>query len=188
MTPPIQAQFRAFELCPVDILKIVIVGQDPYPQPGYATGLAFANPKNTPIISPSLKLIKDRIEKDFTHLYSQPTTFDITLESWASQGVLLLNSALTVLKNQPGSHSDIWNPFISTLLTRLSNEGGLIFLLFGATASNMKCFLNPKNNHIFAYKHPAYYARIGQELECDGFIKAKALLQERGQDIHFLNT
>lgn len=179
--------FRAFELCPLNILRIVIVGQDPYPQPGYATGLAFANPPNTSPISPSLELIKNRVEKDFTHLYSQPTTFDITLESWAKQGVLLLNSSLTVIANHPGSHTSIWYPFISSLLTELSKQGNLIFILFGSNAISMQKLLYKKNNSIFAYKHPAYYARLGQEFECDGFIKAKSRLNELGQDIDFLN-
>lgn len=175
-------------MTPVKTLKVVIVGQDPYPQKGYATGLAFANPANTPVISPSLKLLKDRVESDFTHLYSQPTTFDITLESWARQGVLLLNSSLTVLENRPGIHTKLWHPLISTLLTNLSQQGGLIFILLGSVAAEFKHLLYTKNNHIFVYKHPAFYARLGQEFICDGFLKTKALLQERGQDIYFLNT
>ena len=185
--PDIKIIGRAFDLCPLDKLRVVIVGQDPYPQKGYATGLAFANPKDTITLSPSLKLIKNRIENDFTHLYPQSTTFDITLESWANQGILLLNSALTVLVNKPGSHSIIWYPLISTLLSRLSQRGNLIFLLFGSTAKSMQNLLYRKNNHIFAYNHPAYYARVGQEFICGGFLKTKAILQQNGQDIHFLN-
>lgn len=174
---------QAFKLCPPTCLKVVIVGQDPYPQKGYATGLAFANPINTKIISPSLSLLKERVYNDFYTDRPNEFNFDITLESWAKQGILLLNSALTVEENKPESHSRLWYPAMSALLHDISKKENLIFILLGSTAATFKNFIISKNNHIFAYKHPAYFARISHEFICDGFIKTNEILSERKQQI-----
>lgn len=169
--------FKAFQVTPYKDLKVVIIGQDPYPQQGIATGLAFANDANTPDnkISPSLELIMDELLwGDFP-----PYKFDITLESWAKQGVLLLNSALTVRYNIPNSHNLLWRPFMSSLLEQLSQRNtGIIYLLFGEQAKSFKSFINPNTNYILEYPHPAYQARLKQRLNCDGFDKANQILKQ----------
>ena len=178
--------FKAFKSCPKENVKVIIIGQDPYPQKGYATGLAFANPRDTVNISPSLSLIKDRIFKDFRG-YNEgmvdlpmgdpyPPYFDITLESWAKQGVLLLNSSLTVEENKPGSHSNLWYPFMKEFISRFSLENpGTIYVLFGKEAKILKSFIN-KNNTILEYNHPTYYLRTNKEFDCNTFTKVNEIL------------
>jgi uracil-DNA glycosylase len=180
--------FKCFNLCDYDNLKVVILGQDPYPQKGFATGLAFGNPKDTKICSPSLQVIINKITKDFPNynyvsdlpfpdIYDDK--FDITLESWAKQGVLLLNSSLTVEENKIQSHSDIWYTFIKELLIGLSSiNSGIVYLLFGNSARNFKPFINKKSNYIFEYKHPSYFARNNQGFDCDGFIQVNKILKQ----------
>lgn len=161
--------FRAFSILPPDKVKVVLVGQDPYPQKGVATGVLFANKENTPEdkLSPSLKVIKNSLlrllqnpEKEFN--------FDPTFIPLVKQGVLMINSALTVEMNKPGSHSMIWRPFISTLLRNLSNMNhNIIFVLFGSQARTFRPYIN-KENFCVELAHPAYYARVGGEEQQEG--------------------
>lgn len=180
--------FKAFKSCPYNNLKVVILGQDPYPQRGYATGLAFANPSGTKDVSPSLDKIIGLIMKDFPDYESfcdlpfgdpYEEVFDITLNKWAEQGVLLLNSSLTVEESRVGSHSNIWYSFMKELLGNLSEiNSGIIYLLFGSDAKVLGTFINKHSNYVFGYDHPAYYARVNKGFECDGFIKANQILKQ----------
>lgn len=175
---------EAFKQCPYEKVKVVIIGQDPYPQPGYATGLLFANPKDTKELSPSLLLIKDRIYKDFYLTTPNQFKFDCTLQNWANQGILLLNSALTVVTNKPGSHSNLWYPFIKDLVIELNKRlHGIIYILIGSNAHLFKKFININNNYLFCYKHPAYYLRIKQEYKCDGFLQINKILKSINNEI-----
>lgn len=157
--------FRAFNLCPYDSLKIVMLGQDPYPQKGVATGILFGNRKETEEInlSPSLQIIKEAvINFEIPHNF---LIFDSTLESWAKQGILMLNSALTVELNQIGSHTMLWRPFISKLLNNLSNrENAIVYVLFGSQAKTFKPYINKLNNYIIEVEHPAYFARTNTKM------------------------
>lgn len=179
--------FKAFKSCKYKDLRVVIIGQDPYPQQGYATGLAFANFEDGRVMSPSLQLIYERLVKDYPNEDYGELPFDIaygfgfdrTLESWANQGVLLLNSSLTVIENKVGSHSNIWYPFMKELITNLSEVNcGIIYLLFGNEAKVFKSFINSKSNYVLEYYHPAYFARINKEFDCDGFIKVNQILKQ----------
>lgn len=150
--------FEAFRKCSFDKLKIVFLGQDPYPQKGIATGVAFANKIDTPYdkLSPSLKVIVDSLNKYYNDLPNGE--FDYSLDSWSKQGVLLLNSALTVIENKPGSHSLIWRPFISKLLNNISkSKKGTIFVLFGKQAASFRKFI--ESNLIIETIHPSFCAR-----------------------------
>lgn len=157
--------FRAFELCPLKDLKVVMLGQDPYPQKGVATGILFGNRKEVTEsnLSPSLSVIKEAvINYEITHY---GLTFDNTLESWARQGILMLNSALTVEMNKVGSHTMLWRPFISKLLKNLSSYNtGIIYVLFGRQAQTFKPYINERFNHIFEVEHPAYFARSNKKM------------------------
>ena len=154
--------FKAFTLCSLNNLKIVFIGQDPYPQKGVATGILFGNKKGTTTLSPSLQIIKEAcIDYSIPH---GRIKFDETLESWGKQGILLLNSALTVEVGKPNSHSMIWRPFISKLLDNLKLYTGIVYVLFGTQAQTFKPYIDSKFNNIIEENHPAYYARINKPM------------------------
>ena len=156
--PDTSKTFRALKMCQLKDVRVVILGQDPY-HDGSATGLAFANPKNTRRISPSLKNIITAIETDYGSKHSVNVKglldVDITLESWASQGVLLLNTALTVEKGKAGSHTELWKDFTRMFVEMLSrNKSNLVFVLWGKKAQEYEMYI--RNNHtILKAAHPA---------------------------------
>ena len=161
--------FRAFEECPYNDLKVVILGEDPYPQKGIATGLAFANENNIST-SKSLSKIIEALE-------IEENRFDKSLVSWAKQGILLLNSALTVEENKSGSHILLWRPFIKQLLLNLQDYNpGLIFVLLGSEAQSFEYLLNPKICNIIKDKHPAYYVRTHTVMSRNIFDKVNEIL------------
>lgn len=157
--------FKAFEVCPYDELKVVMLGQDPYPQKGVATGILFGNKEGTrdKDLSPSLQIIKEAaINFEIPH---NCIIFDPTLESWAKQGILMINSALTVEMNKIGSHVMLWRPFIASLLKKLSeNDTGIIYVLFGKQAQTFKPYINKQFNTVLEENHPAYFARTGEAM------------------------
>lgn len=152
--------FKAFKLCPFENLKIVFLGQNPYPQKGVATGILFGNKKEVleEDLSPSLKIIKEAIINfEIPH---NNVIFDQTLENWAKQGILMINSALTVEMNKIGSHVMLWRPFISKLLKNLSESlCSIVYVLFGKQAETFNPYINKKFNHVLKIEHPAYFAR-----------------------------
>ena len=127
MCPEYSNIFKAFELCKYDDCKVIFLGQDPYPPTGVATGILFGNKLGTKELSPSLKVIKERcVNYEIPH---GPIEFDITLESWAKQGILMINSALTCEVGRVGAHFDIWKPFVSKLIHNMSyKDGGMIYV------------------------------------------------------------
>lgn len=152
--------FKAFKLCPFEDLKVVFLGQDPYPQKGVATGILFGNKKEVleEDLSPYLKIIKEAvINFEIPH---NNIIFDQTLENWAKQGILMINSALTVEMNKIGSHVMLWRPFISKLLKNLSESScSIVYVLFGKQAETFNPYINKKFNHVLKIEHPAYFAR-----------------------------
>lgn len=188
--------FRAFSILPPNKVRVVLVGQDPYPQKGIATGILFANKENTPEdkLSPSLKVIKNSFLRLLQNS-EKDINFDPSLTYIAKQGVLMINSALTVEMNKPGSHSMIWRPFVSTLLRNLSNMNhNIIFVLFGSQARTFRPYIN-KKNFCVELVHPAYYARVGGEEQQEGecvyarlWESINAVLVSMGEDrINWLN-
>lgn len=175
--------FRAFKLCNYNNLKCIILGMDPYPQKGIATGLAFANYADQKI-SPSLNVIKEALLSN-NKFYE----FDQTLEFWAEQGVLLLNSALTVELNKPGSHTALWRNFIIKVLKNLSlYSPGLVYILFGNTAASFSSFIN-KTNHVLKEMHPAYYARYSIPMDSTVFDQANRIIYNmNGEKIQWLKN
>lgn len=155
--PSKQNIFKAFKLCSLKDCKVIIVGQDPYPQEGVATGIVFGNKKGTEHLSPSLEVVKECvINYEIPH---GPIEFDITLEDWAKQGILMINSALTCEVGLVGSHTNKWHPFISKLIENISlYDNGLCFVLFGNQAGELKKYIKGSHKIIESY-HPAYYAR-----------------------------
>lgn len=152
--------FKAFTLCSPERVKVIMLGQDPYPQKGVATGLAFGN--NTKEISPSLKIIRDSINEYAKSKGDFMPIIDNSLQSWAEQGVLLLNSALTVEEGIPGSHTLTWRPFIQSFLRDMSlTRPDIIYVFFGKTAQS---YISSLSNFLYepiimVSEHPSYYAR-----------------------------
>ena len=172
--------FKTFKLCPYSNLRVVFCGQDPFPQKEVATGILFGNRKETndEDLSPSLQVIKDSVMNlDIPNNYA---IFDPTLENWAKQGILMLNSALTVEMNRIGSHVMLWRPFISSLLKRLSdNRRDIIYVLFGKQAQTFKPYINKQSNTILEEQHPAYYARIGMRMPPTVFEQVNRFTKEK---------
>jgi uracil-DNA glycosylase len=156
--PDTSRTFKAFRLCPLSDVRVVILGQDPY-HDGSATGLAFANRTGTRKVSPSLKNIITAVETDYGTKQGVNVKglldVDITLESWARQGVLLLNTALSVEKGKAGSHTDLWKPFTKMIIEALSlYRNNLVFVLWGKKAQEYETYIRG-NNTILKAAHPA---------------------------------
>lgn len=162
--------FKAFQLCSLKDCRVVFLGQDPYPQKGVATGILFGNKATTKEedLSPSLQIIKES-SIDFTKAHNLPIQFDITLESWAKQGILMLNSALTVETNKIGSHTQLWRPFVSQFIKSLSDYGNYLFVLFGQQAQTFEPYINKNYSYIIKENHPAFYARSNKRMPSDIF-------------------
>ena len=175
--PPSPLIFRAFELTPYNELKVVILGQDPYHNPGQAMGLSFSVPKGvrTP---PSLKNIYKELHSDIG--FSIPEHGDLT--QWAEQGVFLLNAMLTVEERKPGSHKKIgWQKFTDAVIKTISdNKEGIIFMLWGRYAQSKKIFIDTEKHHVLEAAHPSPLARNAFS-GCKHFTECNALLTEQGQ-------
>lgn len=151
-TPPLKQVFRAFEECPHDKLKVIIIGQDPYPHLGIADGLAFSC-GNTMKPQPSLQNIFEAIE--YTIHQEFPTYQDPNLVRWANQGVLLLNSALTCEIDKVGSHYSVWKEFVAYTMDMLNfTDSGLIFVLMGKQAQELESMIGD-HHYIIKTTHPA---------------------------------
>lgn len=175
--PPGGSIFRAFELTPVDKVKVVILGQDPYHGPGQAMGLSFSVPENIPA-PPSLRNIFQEIENDLgIRMSGSP---DLT--RWAQQGVLLLNSVLTVRAGSPASHSKIgWTEFTDAVIRYLSdNCNGIVFLLWGNFARSKRDLIDMSRHHVLEAAHPSPLAR-GAFFGCRHFSRTNSILISEGK-------
>ncbi len=152
--------FKAFNLTPFSKVKVVILGQDPYHGKGQATGLSFSVPKGVRL-PPSLRNIYKEIESD---LKIKKDFSDGDLESWAKQGVLLLNSVLTVVSGAPTSHkAKGWEELTDNVIRTLSEQReGIVFILWGNFAKSKKDLIDTKKHFIIESAHPSpLSARVG---------------------------
>lgn len=174
--PPGPQIFRAFDLCPVDKVKVVILGQDPYHGAGQAMGLSFSVPSGVPA-PPSLKNIFREIETDCSIRMSGNT--DLT--PWAQQGVLLLNAILTVEANIAASHSRLgWETFTDAVISYLnSNRRDIVFMLWGSFARSKARLIDPQRHCVLQAAHPSPLAR-GAFFGCRHFSKANEFLSLHG--------
>ncbi len=175
--PPGSMIFKAFELTPVDSVKVVILGQDPYHGPGQAMGLSFSVPSNVPA-PPSLKNIFREISDDLgIRMSGNPN-----LEPWARQGVLLLNTSLTVQSGMANSHSRIgWGEFTDAVIKYISdNCEGVVFLLWGRFAQSKKSLIDQTKHHVLEAAHPSPLAG-GAFFGCRHFSKTNKILVEEGK-------
>lgn len=164
LCPSIKDVFKAFKLCPYNKCRVIFVGQDPYPQRGVAQGVLFGNSSDTPEnkLSSSLQIIKESvINFEIPH---NLITFDPTLESWAKQGILMINSALTTEVGKIGVHMMKWRPFMIAFLKQMSMiNPGIIYVLFGSQAQILEPYIS-KNNYVLKIEHPAYFARTNKKM------------------------
>ncbi len=176
--PPANLTFNAFNLTPLDGLKIVLLGQDPYHQPNQAMGLSFSVPYGVKI-PPSLLNIYKELKTD---LGIEPSKSG-DLSSWAKQGILLLNSILSVEAGKPASHSSWgWQEFSDAVISKLSLEkSGLIFMLWGNYAKSKKALIDTNKHFILEAAHPSPLARTGF-LGCKHFSKANEILRNLGKN------
>ncbi len=151
--PGFSSMLRAFQETPLSELKVVILGQDPYPQKGVATGIAFANSLEQEKLSPSLKVIIEELQND--QEVNEFTFFDkVDLLHWCRQWVLLLNSSLSVQTNNAGSHAKLWEPIISRFCKELSLfDSDILWVLLGQSAKSFRGKIN--SSAIITECHPA---------------------------------
>jgi uracil-DNA glycosylase len=173
--PPVEQVFRAFQLTPLDNVKVVIIGQDPYHQPGMANGLAFSTTRGYPVPK-SLENVYSVLARSIPG-FQHPGHGDLT--EWALQGVLLINSSLTVRQGTPRSHGDIWKGFIIETLRHISAARGkkCVYLLWGRQAQDMAIHLLG-HNHIRNDPHPAARKNEFLRLVDDPFTACNKLLVE----------
>lgn len=174
--PPGSLIFNAFELTPLDKVKVVILGQDPYHNPGEAMGLSFSVPKGVKV-PPSLQNIYKELLSDL----QIPIPGHGDLSDWARQGVFLLNAMLTVEKNRAGAHQNTgWQHFTDAVIRTLSAEREhLVFMLWGNFAKKKAALIDGSKHLILEAAHPSPLAG-GAFFNCKHFSKANAYLQENG--------
>ena len=175
--PPGSQIFRAFELTPLDQVKVVILGQDPYHNPGEAMGLSFSVPDGVRM-PPSLRNIFTEVENDLgIRMSGRPN-----LENWARQGVLLLNSILTVEAGKAASHRGIgWQEFTDAVIRTLSERRqGIVFLLWGNFAKAKAALIDSSKHHVLQAAHPSPLAG-GAFFGCRHFSKTNQILVSEGK-------
>lgn len=146
--PEARNVFRAFRETPLEILSVVYIAQDPYHTPGKATGLATGVEGYYP--PPTLKMISQEIKHEFGQ-----ELMDLSLQSWAHQGVLLLNRALSVVEGKPKSNIGYWKPFTNYVVSRISaTQRDIVFLLLGKEAQELVPLIDPNKHDIVTAPHP----------------------------------
>lgn len=175
--PPGSLIFNAFNTTPFEKVKVVILGQDPYHNPGQAMGLSFSVPRGVRV-PPSLKNIYKELQSDLG--VTPPQHGDLT--HWAEQGVFLLNAILTVEHRQAGSHKSIgWQDFTNAVIRTLSNErDGLVFMLWGGFARKKNILIDADRHLVLEAAHPSPLAG-GAYFGSQHFSQANTYLQKNGE-------
>lgn len=177
--------FKAFKLTQFNDLKVVIVNSHPYTD-GSATGLAFANNESVnKEIHPTLIDIEHCIEKKCKDgLYFM----DYDLEKWASQGVLLLNTALTVEKDKPNSHNKHWRHFTEKVFEVINMYStGVIFLFIGRSLQPFVEMVNTNNHYVLKYEKPATAKRKGRDWNCPHFNTINKIIEKNNGKEYIIN-
>lgn len=178
--PPGKLIFNAFDLCPFDQVRVVIIGQDPYHEPGQAMGLSFSVPQGV-TMPPSLVNIYKEISADLG--VPMPTSGDLT--GWAKQGVLLLNATLTVRAHQANSHQRLgWSVFTDAAIKALSERREhLVFMLWGGFARSKKALIDTSRHLVLESVHPSpLSANRGGWFGQHQFSRCNAYLEAQGME------
>lgn len=177
--PPQKLIFNAFEHCHFDDVKVVILGQDPYHNEGQAHGLAFSVPNGVPI-PPSLR----NIYKERTATVNHDSDISGNLERWADQGVLLLNSVLTVEEGKAGSHQGLgWEHFTDAVIQKISDEKEhIVFLLWGTYAQEKGENIDTTRHLVLTAPHPSPLSAYRGFFGCEHFSKVNEYLEGQGMN------
>ncbi|MCI7598337.1 MAG: uracil-DNA glycosylase [Prevotella sp.] len=178
--PPGQLIFNAFNLCPFDKVRVVIIGQDPYHEQGQAMGLSFSVPQGIQM-PPSLINIFKEIHADL----GRPVPADGDLSRWARQGVLLLNATLTVRAHQANSHQPLgWTVFTDAAISALNaRRSHIVYMLWGGYARSKKTLIDPARNLILESAHPSpLSANRGGWFGQHQFSRCNAYLKANGEE------
>lgn len=172
--PKGQDIFNAFNHCPFDQLKVVILGQDPYPTPGHAHGLCFSVHEKVKPLPKSLNNIFKEIKSDLN--IDPPENGN--LERWAKQGVFLLNTVLTVEAHNANAHRNFgWQEFTDTVIQKIaSHKNGIIFILWGSQAHKKQELIDTSKHHILKSVHPSPLSAHRGFFGCKHFSKTNELL------------
>lgn len=176
--PPEELIFRAFDLCSFEKLKVVILGQDPYPTLGNANGLSFSVADSVEVLPKSLKNIFLEVQEDLKIDFPK----NGNLERWANQGVLLLNSILTVDEGSSNSHKDIgWEQFTDAVIHKISTEkSNIVFLLWGTKAIAKKEIIACKKHLVLTAPHPSPLSAYRGFFGCKHFSQTNQYFRELG--------
>ena len=177
--PPGKFIFHAFNTCPFDKVKVVIIGQDPYHEPGQYYGLCFSVLDGVPF-PPSLLNIFKEIENDL----GKPMPESGRLERWADQGVLLINAILTVRAHQAGSHRGKgWEEFTDAVIKILNDEKeNIVFMLWGSYAQRKGAFIDRNRHCVLTAAHPSPLSADRGFFGCKHFSKANEFLKANGEE------
>lgn len=175
--PPGKFIFHAFNTCPFDKVKVVIIGQDPYHEPGQYYGLCFSVLDGVPF-PPSLLNIFKEIENDL----GKPMSKSGRLERWADQGVLLINAILTVRAHQAGSHrGKEWEEFTDAVIKILNDEKeNIVFMLWGSYAQRKGAFIDRNRHCVLTAAHPSPLSADRGFFGCKHFSKANQYFKSKG--------
>jgi len=175
--PPGSLIFNAFNLTPFPKVKVVLMGQDPYHNPGQAHGLCFSVPRGVAQPKSLINIFKE-LHDDIGGQVPRSGN----LEKWATQGVLLLNATLTVRAHQPGSHQDQgWETFTDAVIREISaRKENIVFILWGAYAAKKIPLIDAKRHHILQAAHPSPFSAHKGFYGCRHFSKTNQLLREAG--------
>ncbi|MEZ3442024.1 uracil-DNA glycosylase [uncultured Alistipes sp.] len=170
--------FRAFDKCPFDKLKVVIIGQDPYHGEGQANGLCFSVADGIPF-PPSLQNIFQEVSSDL----NRPVPASGNLDRWAEQGVLLLNAVLTVRAHEAASHAGRgWETFTDAVVRAIAErKQGIVYLLWGSYAQRKGAIADPARNCILKAVHPSPLSAYRGFIGCRHFSQANAYLRSQGK-------
>lgn len=171
--------FRAFDCCPVDKIKVVIIGQDPYHGPGQANGLCFSVGEGVPF-PPSLRNILQEVHTDV----GAPIPTSGELERWAEQGVLLLNAVLTVRAHEAASHAGRgWERFTDAVVKAIAErKQGVVYMLWGSYAQKKGSIADPSKNLILKTVHPSPLSAYRGFFGCKHFSAANDYLASIGKE------
>lgn len=176
--PPARLIFNAFDSCPFDKVRVVIIGQDPYHEPGQAHGLCFSVGEGVKI-PPSLENIYKEINRDL----GKPIPSSGNLQHWSEQGVLLLNATLTVRAHQAGSHQNKgWEELTDAAIAALNQRrANIVYMLWGSYAQRKGQFIDRRRNLVLTAVHPSPLSAYRGFIGCGHFSQANNYLIQHGQ-------